>query len=207
MAKTLADLRARVLVKVGLPSDDAMVPASTLDICINNGMNKMAADYDWPWLMTSETITTAVGTAAYALPAGHVRTLYVQDTTRGLNFEGRQRQDLIQYSVTGRTGMSRYYSVFGASVRIAPDPDTVWSLNHVYIRAEPALTGGTDTPLCPEHYSDVIVCYASSEVCILTKDATLKGEIDQEIGAWKQRMRDNVRLGGYTLRPRVRQDW
>jgi hypothetical protein len=207
MAKTLADLRARVLIKVGLPSDDAMAPTATLDVCINNGLNKMAADYDWPHLITSETITTVVGTAGYNLPAGHIRTLYIQDTTRGLNFEGRQRQDLIQYSVTGKTGMSRFYSVVGSTVQLAPAPDTVWALNHVYIRAEPALSNTTDSPLCPEHYSDVIVCYAASEFCILNKDPSQKGTIDQEIAQWIRRMRDNVHQSAFTMRPRVRQDW
>lgn len=211
MAKTLADLKARTLIKLGLPSDDALVPAATLTQCINNGLTKMAMDYDWPHLYTQVTITTVAGTRLYGLPDGTpdpqwVRTIWISKDDVGVDLIQRQRRDLTIYSAASR-GKPRWYAENGQAVLIAPTPDGVYSLTHVYIRTEPELVDDGDEPLCPEHMIDIVVCYAVSEASIFTKDTTIKNMADTEIQGWIKRMRDNVHMSASTMRIRVRQDW
>lgn len=184
-----------------------MVPDSDLTFSINSGMNAMAADYDWPWLFTSENITTVSGTIAYNLPTGHMRTLFVQNVAYGLDLKARQRRDLSRYSVTGQIGFPVWYTVYGASIRFAPTPNAVYTLYHAYTRAEPALTTGSQEPLCPDHFSDIIVLYACAEEAVRQKEFSQHGAFLQDIEAWKRRVRDNIRQEASTLRIRSRGDW
>lgn len=205
MAKTLADLEDRLRHKLGLPSNDQKIPATDLDISINDGMNAMATDFDWPWLMTQETINTISGTAAYSLPAGHVRTLFVSDTNRGLDLTALQRRDLTKW--VRQTGSPSFYSTYGAAIRFGPTPGAVYVLTHVYIQAESALVDPTDEPLCPDHFSDIIVLYAAIEESTRLKDFSMRNAFMQDIVLWIKRMKDNTRQEASTLRVKSRADW
>lgn len=213
MAKTLADLETRLLLKVGLPSDDAILPAATRVQCINNGLAKMAMDFDWWWLLTTQAVNTVNGTSLYLLPDGTgadpawVRTLWITRNDIGLDLTYFQRRDLSRFGVTGVVGAPSRYAIQGNSFRLAPTPGQVYSLTHCYVRAEEILVDPTDEPLCPESYIDIVVCYAASEACIFTKDGTLKGMIDAEILAWIRRSKDNVHQSSSTSRIRTRRDW
>lgn len=205
MAFDLDAITALTLHKLGLPADDQMVQPANLYLSINTGLKAMATDYDWPWLMTSEAITTIAGTSVYALPANHVRTLFIADNARETNLIARQRQDLVRYA--SKTGPPIYYTVYGTAVRLAPVPDTVTALDHVFIQFEPVLVDGDDQPLCPEHFGDLIAVYAAYEECTRLKDFSQRNAFAQDIAAWKQRMKDNVRQEASTLRIRARSDW
>lgn len=205
MAKTLADLIVRVRYKLALPSNDQKVTDTALTISINNGMNAMATDYDWPWLMAGETITTVAGTTAYNLPTRHVRTLWVSDATRGLDLAALQRRELTKWIY--ESGPPAFYSAYGAGIRFGPTPNAVFSLAHTYIQAEPPLTTGAQEPLCPEHYSDVIVLYACIEEATRLKDFSQRNAFMQDLQLWMKRMRDNVRQEASTLRVKTRADW
>lgn len=205
MAKTLQDLRDRLRHKVALPSNDQMVPDTDLDISINDGMNAMAADYDWPWLFKGETITTVAGQAAYLLPADHVRTLWVSDDTIGQDLIAKQRRDLTRWIVI--QGRPYYYSVYGAGIRFGPKPDAVYTFSHTYLQAEPALVDPTDEPLCPDIYSDLIVLYAAIEEATRLKDFTQRTAFMNDAAAWTAKIKKHVRQEASTLRIKTRQDW
>jgi hypothetical protein len=217
MAVTLTDLYNLVLHKLGLQSDDQMVQTGNVYKSINTGLKAMATDYDWPWLITSHDISTVAGTEAYALETGlesptpfpiHVRTLWIANEALGRNLKAVQRKVLTKWYVTDSAqGPPLFYSVYGASIRIAPRPDKVYTLKHTYIQPEPDLTSGSDEPLCPEHFSDVIACYAAFEECTRLKDFSQRAAFQADITAWKQRMKDNVRQEASTLSIQARDDW
>lgn len=205
MAKTLDDLIDRLRHKLALPSNDQKVPDSDLTISLNDGMNAMAADFDWPWLFTSETITTVAGTVAYSLPARHVRTLWVVNDVLGQDLTAKQRRDLSKWLVI--SGQPYYYSTYGFAIRLGPKPDAVYTFTHTYLQAEAALTTGTDEPLCPDHYSDLIVLYAAVEEATRLKDFTQRNAFQADINAWVKRMKSHVRQEASTLRVKTRSDW
>lgn len=205
MASTLDDLIDRVRHKLALPDSDQMVPDADLTISINDGLNASATDYDWPWLFVGVNINTVAGTSAYALPAGHVRTLWIANAARAQDLKAIQRRELTEYVL--QTGIPRFYSVYGAAVRFVPVPDGVYVLSHTYVRNEPALVTGTDVPLCPDYFSEIIVLYAAAEEATRLKDFSQRNAFLQDIGAWKARMRDNVRQEASTLKIRARHDW
>lgn len=210
MASTLQDLRDRLRHKLALPEADLMVPNSDLDISINDGLNAMSTDYDWPWLFTQADITTVAGTSAYALPTTpiFVRTLNVTNVGLGRDLLARQRRDLSRfYQTQVQTGEPLYYSTYGASIRLAPVPDQVYTIRHVFVQAEPPLVSGSDVPLCPDHFSDTIVLYAAVEESTRMKDFGQRNAFLADIQAWKARMRDNVRQTASTLKIRARSDY
>lgn len=208
MAKTLDDLIARLRHKLALPSDDQLVPDSDLTISINNGMNAMAADYDWPWLFTSATITTVAGTVAYSLPTRHMRTLWIANEPYGYQLVARQRKQLSRYYGTNfQQDYPFYYTVYGAGIRLAPIPNAVYSLSHTYVAAEAPLTTGAQEPLCPEHFSDLIVLYAGMEEATRLKDFQQRNAFMQDAQTWKLRIKDQIRQEASTLRVQTRGDW
>lgn len=210
----LTDFRVKVLLKLALPADDALAPTTALDESIAAGQRAMATDFDWPWLMTAQTFVTVAGQQLYALPVEatgppisheHVRTLWLSVPAFAYTLNVRERQEIERYIQT--RGMPSLYSVQGASISLAPVPDQVYTIKHVFIRPDTPMVGETDVSLCPDHFSDTIVLYAAIAEATRTKDFTQVAQFRQDLAEWKQRMRDNVRQSAGTLRVRTRSDY
>lgn len=211
---TLANFRTKTLHKLALPADDAMAATADLDESINAGARAMAADFDWPWLIVGATFVTVAGTQIYALPVAatgppatyaHIRTLWLGIPALAYTLNVRERQEVEWYIQT--RGIPVMYAVQGAGISLAPVPDGVYTMKHVYIRPDTAMTSDSDTSLCPDHFSDVIVLYAAIQEATRTKDFTQVTAFRNELAEWKQRVRDNVRQTAGTLRVRSRQDY
>lgn len=208
MAKTLDDLIDRLRHKLALPSDDQLVPDPDLSISINDGMNAMAADYDWPWLITGETITTVAGTAAYNLPTRHMRTLWIANEPYGYQLVARQRKQMSRfYGTNFQRDYPLYYTAYATGIRLAPVPNAVYLLSHTYIAAEAPLTTGSQEPLCPEHFTELLVLYAAMEEATRLKDFSQRSAFAQDAERWKLRIKDQVRQEASTLKIQTRGDW
>jgi hypothetical protein len=99
------------------------------------------------------------------------------------------------------------YSISADKIILAPTPTEVRTLTHSYIRAEPLLSSGTDAILCPDHFSDLAVLYASIEEASRLKDTELRNLLIADKNEWVGRVRDNVRRTSATVRLRSRNDW
>lgn len=185
-----------------------MFPAGTLTQLLNDGLKKMATDFDWPWLQTVTSLSTTAGEETYSPPSDWTRTLWIADHTQLLKL--RARQDLVRYlgfNGTGSSGKPLFYSITGESIVLAPTPNEAATLQHAYVKAENVLSADGDTALCPLHYDELIILYAQQEAAVLLKDRLMYEMAGAEIEKWKMRLKDNIRRSAGTSRPIARTDW
>lgn len=197
-AITHAQYRARVYDKLGLPTSDGHVTTAAVTQALNAALQEYATEADWPWLQSEVTVTSASGTATYALPTRYARTLYVIDSSGQYELEYRPPRPLATYE--GETDRPRFYSGLVGTLKLVPTPNGVYSYRHGYVVSEAEFSADGDVALLPDAYADWLVTIAARKVAVRRKDPELKSMLDAESGQWLQRMRNEVRrtafLGG-----------
>jgi hypothetical protein len=202
VATTLADLRTKVLYRLGLPTTDAMVPNADLDQSINNGLDAMAADYDWPWLYSEYTANTTPGTNLFST-GDKQRVLWVAYGSDLLTLS--TQEDMIRFA--DRTGQPTYWTSAANALYVHPVPDAAYTLKVAVIQVTTPLTTGTDVANVPDMYSSLAVIYAAMEHAVRLKDTKLFSMLSAQKDAWLKRVKDNARFEAGTVRIRTRTDW
>ena len=186
MANTRADLRTKVYERLGLPTTDGLITTTVVNSAINAALENYSSNGVWPWLVSEVAINTVAGTATYALPTNHVRTLYLLDTSAFRELNYRPRRMLASYGTL--TGKPLYYCYVGMNLRLAPTPDGVYALTHGIRIPDPELTADGSIPLIPTQYSDYIVTIAARLLAVRLKDTELLNILRGEERAWEQRL-------------------
>jgi hypothetical protein len=198
----LSELRTAVRTRLGNPATDGFFSDANLTDLVNEALQAISTERDWPWLTTSTTFPTVAGTAAYTPTAGWMRTLVL--CIDGYQpIEERQLAE-IRSMPTADRGMPRYYAVTGDQIVLRDVPDGVYTITHDYVKVEPALTSDANTPLMPSQFHYSIVAKAAELASIRQRDAVRAGEQLAEYNAWVNRMLDNQRRTRAPKRIRVR---
>lgn len=202
MATTLGQLKTRVTHKLGETSDDGML--DNLTESINAGLQQMATEYDWPWLVLSTTIPTVVDTTDYSFPsnATRIRELIYRDGPL-INV---QLAELVRYNQIAGGEPALFY-IQNSTIKLAPIPDQVYSIYCEYVVAESVLSSDSDTIRCPDFYSDLVVVYGAIEEAKRRKDTVLTNLLEGSKQQWIQRIRDNIQRGKNLPDILTRQDW
>lgn len=202
---TLAELKTKVLYRLALPVTDAMMASADLVESINNGIDAMAADYDWPWLYDVFAASTASGDNVLTTPDLKQRILWVSLEDELLQL--RSVPDMVRYQ--SQTGRPVFYSVRGDTVHLHPTPDAVYPCVTGYISMQiPLVTDGEEPiPAIPPMYLPLAVLYASLEHAQRLGDTTRFGFFTSEKDRWMKRIRDNARMQAAPGRMRTRTDW
>lgn len=185
----LASLRADVLDRLGLPTDDLMAQNGSLDRAINSALKEYAVELDWPWLWTETTITTVNGTRTSALPTRFARALYAYVGDEELEY--RSMRDVIEY--VGDLDQPRFYTGLSGSIAWVPTPDAAYSVVFGYVQTEPELVAAGDVPLIPDAYDDYIVAKAGRKIATRLRDLELMTALKAEEADWLHRMRGEAR--------------
>ena len=162
----LGQLRAAVYANVGTDANDGLLTPTSVNSFINRALHKVEQESDWPWLETSETISTVAGTDSYtpgaAAPAGtlwlRTRTIF-DDADHVVEWESRMETGDRWSNAT--TGKPQEFSIYGDKIIFRPVPDAVYSYNHLFQKAEVDLAADSDTPILPATYHNGIVEFAS----------------------------------------------
>lgn len=168
--------------RLGLASDDGMLPDASLTITLNKAIAKMSTEFDWPWLIKHETITTVDGTAEYSPPSGWVKTMWIAATVDGYELNSRQRRDLVLPSTY--KGTPTFFSINEQKIYLSPTPDSVLTYLHSYMSTDNTLASGSDVVLCPDHYTDIIVVYAAIIEARRLHDSALEAQLLQDKKEW-----------------------
>lgn len=182
MSTTLTTLLPLVRHRLGLAADDGMLPDASLTITLNKAIAKMAIEFDWPWLIKHETITTVDGTNEYSPPAGWVKTMWIVADSGGYEIKSRQRVDLV--NPTTYKGTPQFFAVNEQKIYLSPTPDSVLTYTHSYMSTDNTLASGSDTVLCPDHYVDIIVVYAAIIESRRLHDSALEAQLMQDKKEW-----------------------
>lgn len=186
MAVTLAQLKQAVIVKMGETSDDGML--ENLVDTINAGLQEMATDYDWPWLLRSTTFTTAANDAEYDTPANctRIRTLSILSAPLGV----KQWEELLDYE--GVTDQPRYYNIENTTIQLAPTPNAVYTVRVKYVVAEAVLEIDADECFVPDYYSDFAAVYCALKEAERRRDTVLVNLLEASRQRWMKRIQDNI---------------
>lgn len=202
MTTTLAQLKSKIIHKLGETTDDGML--DNLTESVNAGLQQMATEHDWPWLVRITTIPTVIGTTDYSLPTNctRIREIIYRDGT----LTSVQLAELTRYDdIAG--GEPALYYIQNATIKIAPIPDAVYSLTVEYVVAEAVLTSDSDTVFCPDWYTDLVVVYAAIEEARRRKDTVMVNLLEGSKGQWIQRIRDNIQRSKNLPDILTRTDW
>lgn len=199
---TLAQMRAEVRLRTNSVSTDTVLTNAIIDGAINDGLRQVSLEHDWPWLFTSETITTAADDGQYPVPADYLRTVSIVDRETGIPLEHRSIIEIDQ--LTPLDGLPGIYHSYGDSILLAPTPTTVRTYTHRYVRVENVLSGDAATPLVPLEYREGAVEWAARQAFMYVRNPEAARQAETGFYDWLRRARDNMRRTKEPLRIRVR---
>lgn len=204
---TLEDLRVAVRTRLGVPEADNFYTAPVLDLLINEAVQSIGLEADWPWMEASTTFATVSQQQEYD-PATLVQAGHIWLRTRALtvvNDSSLEWRSLIEIREFGDdSGDPAFYTLTGDRLLLAPVPNKALTYTHDYIRQEPILVFNTDSPLMPIPFRYAIVHFA----CYLghmRQNENQRAEPEfAAYEAWLKRMHDNRRRTTGAIRARVR---
>jgi len=168
---TATDFVSFTRKRMGNPSSDDWSDAEILRFC-NMAVERLAQQYQPAELLTSETVTTAAGTADYELTNSDVLTItHCLNTTSGQRMKRGNHDDWIrrmQGDTTAQGDPYRWY-VYGVgsndrkNVRFEEVPDGVYSITVYYIKipGEMVLTPNATSPDIPQQFDEAILDVAA----------------------------------------------
>lgn len=155
----LTALQTALRERLGIPTTDAFFASGNLTSLLNAALHYIETEFDWPWLETNESIPTVNAQQAYTTAAGAMRTVTVRNATSGVLLRELPLEELDFWGTPA--GSPRAFARQASSLLLVPVPTGVESLTHRYVRSEPDLASGTDTPLMPASFHQSIVEYAA----------------------------------------------
>ncbi len=198
MAFDMTEIIARVRDRAELDATSTLMTSTVLMRMINQALEQVSLEADWPWLRASVSAVTVANTRTIALPTGWIRTLSLVETATGDSLVRRPVRKLDEEVSTGRPYM---YAVDGNVLSVAPIPATVYTYTHRYVRSEPVITDATGgVPLIPQVYSQGIVEWAAIKAFQRTKQVDKAATALTDYQQWLTRVRDNVNQGKEPLR-------
>lgn len=196
----LTALSTAVLTRIGNPATDGFFTSAQVTDLINEALQAISTEEDWPWLQTQDTITTVAATSSYTPTAGWVRTkqMYIA------NGEPLIQLSLAEIDSIFDTGQPLAYAIFQEKVHLRPIPNAVYTVQHQYYKSEPALASGSDTPLMPSIFHYSIVSYAA-HLANIRQQRLDRAQVELgEANKWIERMRAYKRRSQLPARVRVR---
>lgn len=156
----LTNLLSAVRTRLGLPASDAFFSDQNLTDLVNAGLTYVTGKHDWYWLETAETLTTTASTESLATAATSQRTIALYDST-GVQLEWKSLSDLVKIPAAAKADVHRFFGYKGSTIVLRPVPNSgATALTHIYRGTEPRLVTGSDTPLMPSQFHDVIADFA-----------------------------------------------
>lgn len=172
------------MLRLGIPpAGDPMLDETILNDCLGQALRDVSAVSDWPWLLTSASLTFTAGSAPVPAAMVKVRELTV-NATRAKNV------DLAEFLDTVALGDQWVWMIDGSSIKLTPVPTTSPTNVLYFIRAEPALAQDTTSPLIPEAHQAAVISRACYHACIRKRMSDAAGFHHGEYLEDLNRMRD-----------------
>lgn len=199
----LETMRDAIRVRLGVPENETFYFSENLDDLINESLQTISAEYDWPWLQASETINTVYGIRFYAPLDPNWA------TTKALSIQGYDAMvflDLqeIRNWPDDTFDVPMFYTIYTEQLYLAPTPSAVYALRHDYIKGEPLLRDNTDTPIMPALYHYSILSFACHLAHLRSGDLPRASAALQEYNAWLKRMESHRMKSTSSVKIRVR---
>lgn len=193
----------------GYNANDLTLDGTTMTRIVNSALKEYATERDWPWLIEETTISVTAGDNEYNVPSDWTRTNWLSIADEELYYRSARE---LQYHLDGtQQSKPRFYTITTVAgqelIRLAPDPVEAYTVIHEYVQIEPDLSSGTDTPLIPEEYLDLLVQYIVRRMAIRKRDSGVQAQAEAQLEYWLSRTSDNVRRVRSPQRVHTRKDW
>jgi hypothetical protein len=167
---------------------------------VNEALQAVSTEYDWPWLTGTRTFTTQPDVTTYPMPFDANRIRYV--TVNGDEITKRRIIDLD----IGRCG----WTVHGDQLVLSPVPSAATPVLVRYHGTESDLASDTDSPALPPEYDHAVIEFALMRVADRADESnTAAGQRKAEraqkaYDGWIRRMRRGCQRTAGPIAPRVR---
>lgn len=198
MSSTLTTLSAAVTRRLGRPTTDALLASSDITGALNDAAQRYSVEYPWPWLITSENISTTNGTdtytAASAAPATYVDTISIVIAGQP-PLTRMTHADLLRQFPTAASGTPLFFARTAGSLVVRPVPitGTLPTLVHRYHSTESTLASSNDTLLIPVFFEQAVVELAAAELLYRASDVQRAKIAESQYEAIRNRMLEYVR--------------
>ncbi len=188
----LTDIRTEVRKRLGMSTTDTAVTDAILTDLVNAANRKLSIIHDWPWLVTTDATLTATvsGTRLYTPASNWRKTLFVI-TNDDQQLKLKQPQDIWRFKE--QDGPPTSYAIQGGTMILAPTPDAVYTITHVYVKHVTALSGDTDEPDVPMWAIDLVVEGTAILAAKRMRDDDLAKEVEREYMKTLTTLQDEVR--------------
>jgi hypothetical protein len=187
----LTQLKQRVGWRTGIAVGD-----EALTGFINEALETIAAERDWPWLQRTTTVNLVNGQGTYGVPADYVR-------TRSLGDVDGQVPIVAERDLENDAG-ELVATIEGDQLLVRPVPTAARALTHRYQAAPAELVNGTDEPELPYAFGGAVVAYAAYLVYERAGADTKAERALGDYGRWMRRLQNERRFAG-PRRIRVRE--
>lgn len=160
---------------------------------INQGLRLLTAKFDWPFMLSSATITAVSGTQTYALPSDHAKTHVI--------FRDGYRRRLREYTASDAWNLyggdmpesseADSYFIHKDDIYLVPVPTSSGeTYTHHYWTTPSIMANDTDSPPWAEQFHLVLADYAISKAWEREEDFTKAGEANL---AWERGLEEMAR--------------
>lgn len=202
---TFTELVAAVYARLGVPSGDALLTSTVIGGFVNEALQEINSEEDWPWLNAQETIATVAGTAGYTPNANWLRTrsLRLNDDFPLERYPEEMLSD--RYPFTGSSSnRPEGYAIEGGQIILGPVPNGIYSLIHRYVKTEGTLSG-VQLPLMPTQFHSSIVELATHLTLGRSREDARSAAALAAYARWLSKMRKYRRR--HTGPARIRTTW
>lgn len=179
-----ADIRARLINRLRIPvAGDPLLDEPTLNDMITQALNDVCSVRDWPWLVTSASVTFTAGIGP--LPATCVK-------TRDLVVNGwRAREaELSEYLDQATFATMYLWTIIGSNIQLNPPPLVSPPNTLYFVRGEPVLALDQSAPLIPDAHVSAVIARAAYHSEIRRARADAAGFHNGEYEAALKKMMD-----------------
>jgi len=150
------ELREQLKVFLAISrTGDGMLTDDVLNSFLNDALNRISTDHDWPYLLTSATVVVDT-TGSGPLPSGFARARDV--TVGGTRAKQATFRELLD---PGGRSNSFVWTIVGSTLRLDPEPSANLNATLWYFQQEPLLASDTSTPLMPSDDHPAIAYFAA----------------------------------------------
>ena len=170
---------------------------TALNEVINDAIQHIATEGDWPWLERFSSLVLVPGTATYVMPSDWQR-------TRSLTVDGEEIPFVSVRDIDDTTAETNGYSTSGDSFTLSPTPTNVSTVKMRYLAAENTLTDDSHSPKLPVQYHGAIVAWCVAELKRRKNDLRAAAVYDEVYRGWLQSIRRGIVRATGPRRIRVR---
>lgn len=209
---TLPFLRSKIRNRISATTADTVLTSDVIDDFINEAVQQVVSEIDWPWLQVKTPFNGIVGQTDYSLVTllgpNWYRVHSIFDTLSGnlLELRAVQEMDRLNFPVGATQGNATQYSVFGDNLVLGPAPMDTRQLVIRWYQREPLLIGDTDQLLMPStaNWHVGIIEYAAYLCLRMVREDTRAESAYTAYTRWLARTRDEKLRWHESIRVRVR---